>query len=83
MSHVIANCASRGLTSIDLGAGRADFKAHFCSIPESRFDSYIAYSLRGRVLATALRTSSALKRFAKTNPALMNAIAAVRRRAPT
>ncbi len=83
MSHVIANCAARGLTSIDLGAGRADFKAHFCSIPESRFDSYIAYSLRGGVLATALRTSSALKRFAKTNPALMNAIAAVRRRAPT
>jgi CelD/BcsL family acetyltransferase involved in cellulose biosynthesis len=83
MSHVIANCAVRGLTSIDLGAGRADFKAHFCAIPESRFDSYIAYSLRGRVLATALRASSALKRFAKTNPALMNAIAAVRRRAPT
>jgi CelD/BcsL family acetyltransferase involved in cellulose biosynthesis len=82
MSHVIANCASRGLTSFDLGAGRADFKAHFCSGAESRFDCYVAFSLRGRALAAALRASNALKRALKTNPALMNAVAAVRRRAP-
>jgi CelD/BcsL family acetyltransferase involved in cellulose biosynthesis len=82
MSHVIDNCASRGLTSFDLGAGRADFKAHFCSGAELRFDCYVAYSLRGRVLAAGLRSSNALKRALKTNPALMNAIAAVRRRAP-
>jgi CelD/BcsL family acetyltransferase involved in cellulose biosynthesis len=83
MSHVIANCAARGLTRFDLGAGRADFKAHFCSGTESRFDCYVAYSLRGRVLAAALRTSGAVKRFLKANPALMNAITTVRRRAPT
>ena len=83
MSHVIAGCAARGLTSFDLGAGRADFKAHFCSGTESRFDCYLSYSLRGRMLACALRGSGALKRFLKANPALMNAIAAVRRRAPT
>jgi CelD/BcsL family acetyltransferase involved in cellulose biosynthesis len=83
MSHVIASCAARGLTSFDLGAGRADFKAHFCSDAESRFDCYLSYSLRGRVIACALRSSGALKRFLKANPALMNAIAAVRRRAPT
>jgi CelD/BcsL family acetyltransferase involved in cellulose biosynthesis len=82
MSHVIANCASRGLTSFDLGAGRADFKAHFCSGAESRFDCYVAFSLRGRALAAALRASNALKRALKTNPALMSAVAAVRRRAP-
>jgi CelD/BcsL family acetyltransferase involved in cellulose biosynthesis len=82
MSHVIANCASRGLTSFDLGAGRAEFKAHFCSGAESRFDCYLAYSLRGRGLAAAMRTASALKRALKARPGLMNAIAAVRRRTP-
>jgi CelD/BcsL family acetyltransferase involved in cellulose biosynthesis len=83
MSHVITRCAGRGLTSFDLGAGRADFKAHFCSGAESRFDCYVSYSLRGHVLAWALRSAGALKRFLKANPALMNAITAVRRRAPT
>ena len=82
MSHVIANCASRGLTSFDLGAGRAEFKAHFCSGAESRFDCYLACSLRGRGLAAAMRTASALKRALKARPRLMNAIAAVRRRTP-
>jgi CelD/BcsL family acetyltransferase involved in cellulose biosynthesis len=65
MSHVIANCASRGLTSFDLGAGRAEFKAHFCSGAESRFDCYLAQSLRGCGLAAAMRTASALKRALK------------------
>jgi CelD/BcsL family acetyltransferase involved in cellulose biosynthesis len=83
MSHVIASCAARGVTSFDLGAGRADFKAHFCSGAESRFDCYVSYSLRGHVLACALRGAGALKRFLKANPALMSAIAAVRRRTPT
>jgi CelD/BcsL family acetyltransferase involved in cellulose biosynthesis len=82
MSHVVAACAARGLTSFDLGAGRADFKSHFCSHAESRFDCYVSYSLRGHVLAWALRSSSAVKRFLKANPALMNAVAAARRRAP-
>ena len=83
MSHVVANCAARGLTSFDLGAGRADFKTHFCSDAERRFDCYVSYSLRGHVLAWTLRRSSALKRFLKANPALMSAIAAARRRTPT
>jgi len=83
MSHVVASCGARGLTSFDLGAGRADFKGHFCSDAEQWFDCYVSYSLRGHVLASALRSSSALKRFLKANPALMNAIAAVRRRTPT
>jgi CelD/BcsL family acetyltransferase involved in cellulose biosynthesis len=79
MSHVISNCASRGLTSFDLGAGRAEFKAHFCSGAESRFDSHVAYSLRGSALAAVLRTSNTVKRALKTNATLMNAVAAVRR----
>jgi CelD/BcsL family acetyltransferase involved in cellulose biosynthesis len=78
--HVIANCAERGLLSFDLGAGRADFKTHFCTGTELRFDCYVPCSLRGHALATAFRASNVVKRPLKTNDTLMNAIAAVRRR---
>jgi CelD/BcsL family acetyltransferase involved in cellulose biosynthesis len=79
--HVIANCAARGLMSFDLGAGRADFKTHFCTGTELRFDCYVPCSLRGHALATAFRASNVVKRPLKTNETLMNAIAAIRRRA--
>jgi CelD/BcsL family acetyltransferase involved in cellulose biosynthesis len=78
--HVIANCAARGLMTVDLGAGRADFKSHFCPSSELRFDSYVPCSLRGAALAAAFRTSNVVKRPLKTNDTLMNVIAAVRRR---
>jgi CelD/BcsL family acetyltransferase involved in cellulose biosynthesis len=81
--HVIANCGARGLMTFDLGAGRADFKTHFCSGGERRFDCYVPFSLRGRALALAFGTSNAVKRMLKTNDTLMNAFAAVRRRAQT
>jgi CelD/BcsL family acetyltransferase involved in cellulose biosynthesis len=80
MSHVVASCAARGLTSFDLGAGRADFKSHFCPSSELRFDCYVPCSLRGQALAVAFRTSNVVKRPLKTNDTLMNAIAAIRRR---
>jgi CelD/BcsL family acetyltransferase involved in cellulose biosynthesis len=79
--HVIANCAARGLLSFDLGAGRADFKAHFCTGTELRFDCYVPCTLRGQALAAAFRTVNVVKRPLKTNDRLMNAIAAIRRRA--
>jgi CelD/BcsL family acetyltransferase involved in cellulose biosynthesis len=81
--HVIANCGARGLTTFDLGAGRADFKTYFCSGGERRFDSYVPCSLRGRALAAVFGTSNAVKRMVKSNDTLMNAFAAVRRRAQT
>jgi CelD/BcsL family acetyltransferase involved in cellulose biosynthesis len=79
--HVIANCATRGLITYDLGAGRADYKTHFCKSSELRFDSYVPCSLRGHALAVAFRASNAVKRPLKTNDTLMNAFAAIRRRA--
>jgi CelD/BcsL family acetyltransferase involved in cellulose biosynthesis len=81
--HVIANCGARGLMTFDLGAGRADFKTHFCSGGERRFDCYVPCSLRGRALAAAFGISNAIKRMVKTNDRLMNAVSAVRRRAQT
>ena len=67
--------------TFDLGAGRADFKTPFCSGGERRFDCYVPFSTRGRALALAFGTSNAVKRMLKTNDTLMNAVAAVRRRA--
>lgn len=81
-SHVLARCAARGVTTFDFGAGRADFKDHFCPQAECRFDSYVAHSLRGRLVAGTLRVSNALKRALKANVVLMNAVSAVRRRGP-
>ena len=79
--HVIANCAARGLTTFDLGAGRADFKTHFCDGAELRFDCYVPCSLRGQALAVAFRAANVVKRPLKTNDTLMSAVAAIRRRA--
>ncbi|MBV9968499.1 MAG: GNAT family N-acetyltransferase, partial [Xanthobacteraceae bacterium] len=78
-SHVIARCAERGLTSFDLGAGRADFKTLFCTGAELRFDCYVPCSLLGHIMAAALRASNVVKRPLKTSDTLMNAISAIRR----
>ena len=67
---------------MELGAGRADYKTHFCKSSELRFDSYVPCSLHGHALAVAFRAANAVKRPLKTNDTLMNAFAAVRRRAP-
>jgi CelD/BcsL family acetyltransferase involved in cellulose biosynthesis len=77
--HVLASCAARGLLSFDLGAGRADFKTHFCTGAELRFDCYVPCTLRGHALAAAFRTANVVKRPLKTNDTLMDALAAIRR----
>jgi CelD/BcsL family acetyltransferase involved in cellulose biosynthesis len=77
--HVIGNCGARGLTTFDLGAGRADFKAYFCSENERCFDTYVPCSLRGRALAAVLGSWNALRRMLKSNDTLVDIVAAVRR----
>jgi CelD/BcsL family acetyltransferase involved in cellulose biosynthesis len=79
MSDIVAACARRGLTSYDLGAGQADYKRYFCTGAAQRFDSFIPFTARGRLLAAASQTSAALLRALKTTPALMNALHAMRR----
>ena len=79
MSNILAACAQRGITSFDLGAGHAAYKTYFCSGAEQRFDCFIPFSQRGRLLAAAWRTSDALRRSLKTNAGLMNVLAIVRR----
>jgi len=79
MADIIAACARRGLMSYDLGAGHASYKHYFCSDAEQRFDSFIPFSARGRLLAAASQASGALRRALKTTPALMQALHTMRR----
>ena len=79
MSKIVAACAQRGIASYDLGAGQAHYKSYFCSGAEQRFDSFIPFSGRGRLLAAAYQASGAVRRSLKSSPALMNAFQAVRR----
>jgi CelD/BcsL family acetyltransferase involved in cellulose biosynthesis len=79
MDDIVADCAKRGMTSFDLGAGHASYKSYFCSGSEQRFDCFVPFSARGRVLAAAYQASDALRRSLKATPTLMNALQAVRR----
>jgi CelD/BcsL family acetyltransferase involved in cellulose biosynthesis len=78
-ADILAGCAARGIASFDLGAGHAPYKTFFCSERERRFDSFVAFSARGRALALARRTSGAVLRSVKATPALMNVVHAIRR----
>ena len=77
-AHVAADCATRGIDSIDLGAGNAPYKEYFCDQPERRFDCFVPMSRRGQVLSAALRASRIVKHAVKTNPAAMIALQAIR-----
>jgi CelD/BcsL family acetyltransferase involved in cellulose biosynthesis len=78
-ADILADCATRGIASFDLGAGHASYKAHFCSGRERRFDSFIPFSARGRALAVAYRATDVVLRSLKATPALMNVVHAARR----
>jgi CelD/BcsL family acetyltransferase involved in cellulose biosynthesis len=79
MAEIVKGCAQRGLTSFDLGAGHAPYKDYFCAGYEQRFDSFIPFSARGRLVAAASQASDALRRSLKATPALMNVLHAMRR----
>ncbi len=79
LAGIVADCARRGITSFDLGAGHASYKDYFCTGSEQRFDCFIPFSARGRALGTAYRTLRGVKRALKNNPHLMAALQTVRR----
>jgi CelD/BcsL family acetyltransferase involved in cellulose biosynthesis len=79
MADIIKACAKRGMTSFDLGAGQASYKDYFCSGSEQRFDCFIPFTARGRLLAAAYRCADALRRSLKRTPVLMHALQMVRR----
>ncbi|RAI42845.1 GNAT family N-acetyltransferase [Rhodoplanes roseus] len=79
ITHILRDCAERGLESFDLGPGAASYKAFFCREPENLFDSVVGVSLRGRAVAVALATMAAAKRRAKESPLVMSLVQRLRR----
>jgi len=80
LTHVISQCADRGLKTFDLGVGEAGYKALFCKEPEPLFDSFLPLTTLGRLTAPAIAASYAAKRKIKRNPKLLELAQAVRTR---
>jgi CelD/BcsL family acetyltransferase involved in cellulose biosynthesis len=79
LTHMVADCAARGLRSFDIGVGRAHYKSFFCREPEPLFDTFLPLTPRGRLAAAAFGTAFAIKRAIKQNHALWSAVQALRR----
>ncbi|MGI8525281.1 MAG: GNAT family N-acetyltransferase [Pseudolabrys sp.] len=77
--NLVRDCCARGLQTFDLGVGEARYKYMLCNDAEPLFDSFIALSPAGRVLAPAARFVSALKRTVKQSSALWSLANALRR----
>jgi CelD/BcsL family acetyltransferase involved in cellulose biosynthesis len=79
LQHMIGACADRGARSFDIGVGRAHYKSFFCREPEPLFDTFLAFTPRGRLAAPAIRATFAAKRMIKGRPALWAAVQFLRR----
>src|SRR5262249_47411693 len=56
ISHLIRDCADRGIASYDLGAGFAPYKRSFCKTVDPLFDSVLSFSERAHTAAALVRT---------------------------
>ena len=79
ISHLIRDCADRGIASYDLGAGFASYKRYFCKTVDPLFDSLLAFSERGHVAAATFRAGLAGKRWIKSSGPLWAIVRALRR----
>jgi len=79
LTRLVQSLCSRGLRTFDLGVGEAHYKEIFCNEVEPLFDSFLALSPPGRMLAAANRALYAAKRTVKRTPALWAAVQAARR----
>jgi CelD/BcsL family acetyltransferase involved in cellulose biosynthesis len=79
ISHLIRDCADRGIASYDLGAGFAPYKRYFCKTVDPLFDSLLAFSERGHIAAAAWRAGLAGKRWIKSSGPLWAVVRGLRR----
>lgn len=79
MAEVVADCARRRIPSFDLGAGQAAYKEYFCTGAEQRFDCFVAFSARGRLMGQLYRTLQAIRRRLKTSTTTMALLQTIRR----
>jgi CelD/BcsL family acetyltransferase involved in cellulose biosynthesis len=79
MLHLVRACCERGLGTIDLGIGEANYKSLFCPDVEPLFDSFFALSAAGKLLVFAARIAATIKRAVKQHPAIWNVVRGLRR----
>jgi CelD/BcsL family acetyltransferase involved in cellulose biosynthesis len=79
LRHMVGACAERGTASFDIGVGRAGYKSFFCKEPEPLFDTFIAFTPRGRLALPAFRAAFAAKPTIKSKPALWAPVQSWRR----
>jgi len=77
--RLVRQCCERGLTSFDLGIGKARYKSLFCGDAEPLFDSYLPLTARGRAAAFAFSTAATIKRAIKQRAPLWGLVRTVRR----
>jgi CelD/BcsL family acetyltransferase involved in cellulose biosynthesis len=77
--HLVRTCCERGLTTIDLGIGEANYKNLFCPDAEPLFDSFFALSAAGKLLVVAGRIAATIKRAVKQHPAVWSVVRNLRR----
>jgi CelD/BcsL family acetyltransferase involved in cellulose biosynthesis len=70
----VRQCATEGLTHIDLGAGEERYKRSWCNETLELFDVIIPTSLPGMPFAASARASLAMKRVVRESPFLWNAV---------
>jgi CelD/BcsL family acetyltransferase involved in cellulose biosynthesis len=77
--RAIAAQCQRGITSFDLGIGKADYKATYCDTPIALFDVLFPITLKGRLYALFESLRLRLKRAVKQEPKLFAILQRVKR----
>ena len=67
LMRILAKACADGLTRFDLGIGEARYKATLCDETIALFDTIVAVTWRGRLLATAIGWRQGAKRMTKRN----------------
>ena len=68
MKWLIARCCAKGLATLDMGVGEAQYKSAWCGEPEPLFDCFVPVSLAGRLRASVEALRLAAKRWIKQTP---------------
>lgn len=79
LTRLVRHCCERGLTTFDLGIGHAAYKTLFCPDAEALFDSHLALTAPGRMLAVGYGIAARCKRAVKRNAVLWSLARAMRR----
>ncbi|ETR75360.1 protein involved in cellulose biosynthesis (CelD) [Afipia sp. P52-10] len=78
--NMIDHHAERGYSSVDFGVGTDDYKLHFCKERQPLFDSFLPLTIKGRLVASILSSTTRAKRAFKHSPTAMKLLQSYRLR---